>query len=295
TLTGSGYRNTAVDLYQLSDDLSMTRGTHQFGFGGRVAHSRTNVVLQNSSPPTFTFTGSAAGSGLADFLTGKVNSFGQATDGRIYTRVKYVSFYGQDTWQVKPRLTASYGLRWEPILPQQDVNRPVPYVLNWDVNKYQQGIRSTVFVNAPPGILFPGDAGFVQHNNGSNAAKPRANVWNPYWKDFAPRLGFAWDVEGNGRTSIRASYGLSYDDYPTVDRLGSQSAMPPYGSLTRVLTPAGGLDNPWLGIPGGNPFPFVIDKNMPFVPLGEYLIGNPDLTPTYTQTWNLSLQREVMT
>ena len=295
SLPGNGRRNLGIDFYQVADDVSMTRGTHQFGFGGRVANSRTNVALQTNMSPNFNFTGGITGLGLADFLTGKASDFNQGTSIDIFTRVNYVSLYGQDTWQVKPRLTVSYGLRWAPILPQVDVHRPVPYVLNWDVNRYRQGLRSTVFVNAPPGILLPGDAGFVQKNNGSNAAKPRANVWNPYWKDFAPRLGFAWDVEGNGRTSIRASYGLSYDDYPTVDRLGSQSAMPPYGSLTRVLTPAGGLDNPWLGIPGGNPFPFVIDKNMPFVPLGEYLIGNPDLTPTYTQTWNLSLQREVMT
>jgi Carboxypeptidase regulatory-like domain len=294
TLPGSGYRNVAVDFYQLADDVNTTHGTHQFGFGGRVGHSRTSVLQKNSTPPSFIFSGGATGSGLADFLTGKVNSFGQATDGRIYTRVKYVSFYGQDTWQVKPRLTASYGLRWEPILPQQDVNRPVPYVLNWDVNKYQQGIRSTVFVNAPPGILFPGDAGFVQHNNGANAAKPRGDVWNPYWKDFAPRLGLAWDVEGNGRTSVRASYGLAYEDYPTATRMGTQNLMPPYGNQTRVLGPVGGLDDPWLGVPGGNPFPIQVTKDMAFVPFGEYVIRDANLAPTYTQTWNLSIQRQVL-
>jgi hypothetical protein len=294
TLAGSGYRNSAVDLYQIADDVSMTRGKHQFGFGGRVAHSRTNVVLQTSSPPTFTFTGSATGLGLADFLTGKVNSFGQATDGRIFTRVNYVSLYAQDTWQLKPRLTMSYGLRWAPILPQQDVNRPVPYVLNWDINRYKQGIRSIVFVNAPPGILFAGDPGFVQHNNGANAAKPRADVWNPYWKDLAPRLGLAWDVEGNGRTSVRSSYGLAYEDYPTAARMGTQNLMPPYGNQTRVLSPVGGLEDPWLGVPGGNPFPVQISKTMSFVPFGEYVIRDANLAPTYTQTWDLSIQREVV-
>ena len=295
SLSGSGYRNTAVDFYQLADDVSMTRGTHQFGFGGRVGHSRTNVVLQTSTPPTFTFNGAATGTGLGDFLMGKVNSFGQATDGRIFTRVNYVSLYAQDTWQVRPRLTMSYGMRWAPILPQQDVNRPVPYVLNWDINRYRQGLRSTVFVNAPPGILFAGDPGFEQKNNGADAEKPRADVWNPYWKIFAPRLGLAWDVEGNGRTSIRASYGLAYDDYPTAARMGTQNLMPPYGNQTRVLAPVGGLDDPWLGVPGGNPFPVQISKTMSFVPFGEYVIRDADLAPTYTQTWNLSLQREMVT
>ncbi|PYS44246.1 MAG: hypothetical protein DMG13_34120, partial [Acidobacteria bacterium] len=295
TLPGNGRRNFGIDFYQLADDVSMTRGTHQFGFGGRVAHSRTAVALQTNMSPNFNFSGAFTGLGLADFLIGKASDFNQGTSIDIFTRVNYFSLYAQDTWQVKPRLTMSYGLRWAPILPQEDVHRPVPYVLNWDVERYLQGLRSSVFVNAPPGILFPGDTGFVQKNNGANAEKPRANIWNTYWKDFAPRLGLAWDVEGNGRTSVRASYGLTYNDYPTVDRLGSQSAMPPYGSLTRVLSPAGGLDDPWRGIAGGNPFPFVIDKNMPFVPFGEYLIGNPDLTPTYDQSWNLSLQREIVT
>jgi hypothetical protein len=223
-----------------------------------------------------------------------VNSFGQATDGRIFTRVNYISLYAQDTWQLKPRLTMSYGLRWAPILPQQDVNRPVPYVLNWDINRYQQGIRSSVFVNAPPGILFPGDQGFVQHYNGANAAKPRADVWNPYWKDLGPRLGLAWDVEGNGRTSVRSSYGLAYEDYPTAARMGTQNLMPPYGNQTRVLSPAGGLEDPWLGVPGGNPFPVQIGKTMSFVPFGEYVIRDANLGPTYSQTWDLSLQREVV-
>jgi hypothetical protein len=295
TLPGNGRRNFGIDFYQLSDDVSMTRGTHQFGFGGRLGHSRTNVALQTNMSPNFNFSGAITGLGLADFLTGKPSDFNQGTSIDIFTRVKYVSFYGQDTWQVKPRLTMSYGLRWAPILPQEDVHRPVPYVLNWDNERYRQGLRSSVFVNAPPGILFPGDSGFVQKNNGANAAKPKADIWNPYWKDFAPRIGFAWDVEGNGRTSVRTSYGITYNDYPTVDRLGSQSAMPPYGSLTRVLSPAGGFDDPWRGIAGGNPFPFVINRNMPFVPFGEYLIGEPNLTPTYDQSWNLSLQREVAT
>jgi hypothetical protein len=291
---GGQDRNFPINFYQVADDVSMTRATHQFGFGARVAHSRTNVRFRTSAPPSFVFSGANTGAGLADFLIGKPSEYSQGDLGDIFTRVNYISLYGQDTWQLKPRFTVSYGLRWAPILPQQDVHRPVPYVVNWDINRYRQGLRSTVFVNAPPGLLFPGDPGFVQHNNGANAEKPRADIWNAYWKDLAPRLGFAWDVQGNGRTSIRASYGLTYNEYPTVDRLGTQSAMAPYGSTTRILAPAGGFDDPWLGVPGGNPFPFEINKTMRFVPLGEYLIGNPNLTPTYTQTWNLSVQREIV-
>src|SRR5262249_48487230 len=157
------------------------------------------------------------------------------------------------------------------VLPQMDTQRPVPYVMNWDINRYIQGVRSNVFVNAPPGILFSGDPGFQQKNNGANADKPRANIWNPFWNIFAPRLGFAWDVEGNGRPSIRASYGISFEEYPANTRLGTQSSMPPYGALARILVPAGGLADPWQTFPGGNPHPVVRSKAMPFPAGADYM------------------------
>ncbi len=294
SISGNGRRDFPTVLYQLADDVSMTRSTHQFGFGGRMGQARTWISIASNELPGFNFTGANTGAGLADFLTGKPSDFNQGIDQDIFTKVNYVSLYGQDTWQLKPRLTISYGMRWSPILPHVDTKRPVPEVVNFDVDRYRQGLRSNVFVNAPPGMLYPGDPGFVQKNNGANAAKPQADVWNPYWKTFAPRLGLAWDVQGNGRTSIRASYGLSYDEYPTAYRLGSQSAQSPWGSFTRLLVPAGGFDDPWSGIPGGDPFPLQLTKDMPFVPLGDYVPSNPYLSPTYTQSWNLSLQREVV-
>ncbi len=230
SIPGTGIRNFADDLYQLADDVSMTRGTHQFGFGVRVGQSRTVVSLGTQRPPAFTFSGATTGAGLADFLLGKPSDFTQGFNNDIYTRVKYLSLYAQDTWQLKRRLTVNYGLRWAPVLPQVDTHRPVPWVLNFDINRYKQGLRSTVFVNSPPGFLFAGDPGFAQKNNGASAAKPQANVWNPYWKDFAPRLGLAWDLTGDGRTSVRASYGMNYEEYPTAYRLGEQSSEQPWGA-----------------------------------------------------------------
>jgi hypothetical protein len=292
---GGNYRRIATNLYQLADDVSMTRGTHQFGFGGRVAQSRTLAETGDTILPNFNISGETTGTGLSDFLLGKVSNYVQGIGSGNYNGTNYVSFYGQDTWQLKPRLTMSYGLRFSPVLPLVDYRRPIPIVSNFDIDRYRQGLRSTVFVNAPPGFLYPGDPGFAQNNNGADAAKPQSDLWNPYWNQFAPRLGLAWDVQGNGRTSVRASYGLAYEEYGALYRLGSQSQQPPWGSTTRLLAPAGGLDDPWRGIPGGNPHPLRLNKNMPFVPLGDYVPSNPNLTPTYTQSWNLSLQREVVT
>ncbi len=293
TISGGNFRITADDLYQLADDVSMTRGTHQLAFGGRVGQSRTIFSTRSQSPPGFSFSSAQTGAGLADFLLGKASDFTQGSNTEIFARVKQLSLYFQDTWQAKRRVTVNYSVRWAPILPHVDNHRPVPFVMNFDMDRYRQGLRSTVFVNSPPGFLYAGDPGFAQNNNGANAEKPHADVWNPYWTNFAPRLGLAWDVQGNGRTSIRASYGLNYEDYPTAYRLGEQSAAQPFGGLIQLIAPAGGLEDPWRDTPGGTPFPLRLTKNIPFIPGGNYVPNNPTFTPTYTQSWNLSLQREV--
>jgi hypothetical protein len=290
---GGNFRRLRSNLYQLSDDVSMTRGRHQFGFGGRVAQARTIGETGDTILPNFTINGDVTGTGLSDFLLGKVATFVQGLGSGNYLRMKYVSFYGQDTWQMRPRLTMSYGLRWAPIFPLEDYRRPVPNVSNFSLERYRQGLRSKTFANAPPGFVYSGDPELVQYNNGASPEKPRADLWNTYWTNFAPRIGLAWDVEGNGKMSVRASYGLNFEEYGSHYRIGSAQQQPPWGSTTRLVAPEGGLDNPWFNIPGGNPHPLRLTKDMSFVPRGDYLPTNPFLTPTYTQTWNLSIQREL--
>ena len=242
----------------------------------------------------YTFNGQTTGAGLGDFLMGNLSNFTQGNSNFFHSRVNYFTPYVQDAWRMTSRVTVTYGLRWNPILAMKDDRRPVPDVLNFDIERYKQGIRSSVFVNAPPGFLYPGDPGFQQHNNGASAAKPKADVFNSYWTDFSPRLGLAWDVEGNGRTSVRASYALTYVEYPTQFRRGTQIGQAPWGQTVRVLSPQGGFDDPWRGVPGGNPFPSSLSKDMRWVPFGDYMSSVADLTPTYSQGWNLSLQREVI-
>jgi hypothetical protein len=294
---GGNVRRLGLNLYQLSDDISMSSGRHQIGFGGRLAESRVVALSGTTVPPNFNFTGEFTGAGLADMLLGRVSSFVQTKPNEIIARMKYASAYVQDTWQMTSRLTWSAGVRWQPILPNVDYREPIPNVINFDLERYKQGIRSQVFVNAPPGFLFSGDPELVQNTNVTvsggkvNTSKPHTDLWKPYWGQFAPRLGLAWDVEGNGRTSVRASYGLSYEEYPLIYRLGTQQQQPPWGDGVSITAPAGGFDDPWA--PGVSPFPNVTALNKPWVTRGTYMPSNPDLAPTYTQTWNLSLQREV--
>ena len=105
-------------------------------------------------------------------------------------------------------------------------------IFNWD--NFRSGVRSTQFVNAPPGFLYAGDPGFPPGRSG---------MYNQWW-NLSPRGGVAWDVTGDGRMSVRASYSLAYD-FPTGDKQFLQVSAPPFGNRLRLDFPPGGFDNPY--------------------------------------------------
>jgi len=88
---GSTGRRIGSGLYQLADDVSVTRGKHQFGFGGRIAQTRTVAATSDTAIPTFTITGSVTGTGLSDFLLGDINSFIQGRGANNFTKMSYIS------------------------------------------------------------------------------------------------------------------------------------------------------------------------------------------------------------
>ena len=105
-------------------------------------------------------------------------------------------------------------------------------------------VRTTI-PNAPAGLYYLGDPGF-----------PKGAAINRQWKQIGPRVGLAWDPRGDGRMSVRAYYGLAYD-FGVAQNLGGSASAPPNAFSVQLSSPAGGLDNPWLGNPSGNPFPYV--------------------------------------
>jgi hypothetical protein len=265
----------------MSDEVSVVKGNHQIAFGGIVADWRENNRSHTSSLGTYTFNGSITGLGMADFLTGNL---AQLNEGGLVLwgdREAYVLGYAQDVWKVTPRFTASFGLRWEPFLP---LALKQGAVYGFNLARYQQGIVSQVYPTSPPGIYYPGDPGFP------SGGRP----YNPNWKQFAPRVGFAFDPKGDGKTSVRSSVGFAYDFNATLS-VGGMASAPPYGFRTTVNNPAGGFNNPWLGIAGGDPFPHTFDPKNPFFPKSgqfeppmQYDMPNPRVV-----NWNLSVQREI--
>ena len=269
-------------FWQISDDLTLVRGSHQFGFGGTYASWKSLSQANVRSPGQFSVDGTITGLGLADFMLGRLgtNGFVQAAPNTLDMEQKSLGLYAQDTWRVGPRLTLNYGLRWEPFFPQQLVNGAV---YQFDLDRFRAGTKSTVFPNGPAGLTFPGDPGF-----------PSQAGMLTDWNNFGPRVGLAWDPAGDGKTSLRAAYGKAYEFVNAQFHLNT-SVAPPWGSEVRLNNPPGGLDNPFLGSPGGqtNIFPVTFDQNAPFSLNGPFLALTNDMIATNVHSFNVTVERQL--
>jgi hypothetical protein len=269
-------------LWTISDDLTMVRGSHQFGFGGTYASWKSLSLANVRSPGQFTVDGTVTGLGLADFMLGRLGNNGlvQAAPNTLDMESKSLGLYAQDTWRVSPRVTFNYGLRWEPFFPQQLVNGAV---YQFDLERFRTSTKSTVFPNGPAGLYFPGDPGF-----------PSQAGMKTDWNNLAPRVGVAWDPTGSGQTSVRAAYGRAYEFVNAQFHLNT-SVAPPWGSEVRLNNPPGGLDDPFLGSPGGqtNIFPVTFDQNAPFSLNGPFLSLSNDLVATNVDSFNVTLERQI--
>ena len=253
---------------QLNDDISWIKGAHQinFGAGGEVSKMLFdgNVYAQTN----WTFPN------LPQFLLGQFNANSISTPNTLDLQKWFVNAYVQDTWKATSHFTVNIGVRWEPFLPPSELRG---YIYNFSLANLINNVKTTQYVNAPPGLTFPGDPGF-QGKQGMNS----------YWHLFAPRVALAWDPKGNGKTVVRASFGRAYD-FVAGEMLVNSADAPPFGG-TSIW--AGQFSNPYATNPGGNVFPYTVDKNAPFVTSGTYIYVPTDLKPTSVNQWNLVVQRQ---
>jgi hypothetical protein len=151
----------------------------------------------------------------------------------------------------------------------------------------RKGIKTRQFTDTsfPAGLFVSGDPGF-----------PGESAMYNQWLNFSPRFGMAWDVAGDGRTSIRASAGTFYDYPHTFYQVGLSNA-PPWSQRTDLTDVT--LDNPWAEFPGGDPFPMGygknVNRNIAWQPFSVVTALDYDTPNTQVTQWNLSLQRQVGT
>jgi hypothetical protein len=277
------FAHNVPNAYNINDDVNLVRGNHQITFGGNISEYKVYQRCAVTGDGLYKFTGQITGLGMADFLTGNLTSLMQVSFVLWSSRQTYAAAYVQDVWKASPRLTLTGGVRWEPFFPLAigygngaSLNEGGSYQFSRD--RFSRGTRSTVYPNAPVGLYFPGDPGFPQH--GSTFA-------NLHY--FAPRAGFAWDVRGDGRTSLRASYGIAFD-FSGAQTYGGSSSAPPWG--LNVTTNSGDFAHPWANYPGGDPFPYVRLSRFP-ANSDYYYVPSFQSSSPQVHSWDLSLQRQI--
>jgi hypothetical protein len=268
--------------FQSGDDLSLIRGSHQIQVGVDWMHSYQNIYGPLFGDGSFSFSGQYTGLPLADFLLGYSSTFIQAGVQNADDRYTYFGAYAQDSWKVTRRLTLNYGVRWEPYLGNTMPNGRVGH---FDPSLFQQNVHSTVYPKAPAGYLFAGDSGFDTNNRPAHTKLA----------DFAPRFGLAWDPKGDGKMSVRASWGMFYDLPHTLFAYGF-SEEPPWSST--IAVPGGrtapiAFNNPWASNGGINPFPLSLGANAIFPLAATYTTYPLDLKVTYLEQWNFSVEKQV--
>jgi hypothetical protein len=273
---------------QVSNDFNVTSGNHQFALGGTFGESDVVSLAHTRGVGGITFSANTTGNALADFMLGAVTEMRQSMPSTLSPAQKYIALYGQDTWRATPKLTLNLGVRWEPFMPM--VWRENEYggirVYKFDVERFKTGQRSTVFPTAPAGFTYPS-----QNPDGSGPADFEGHsAIGAKWNKFAPRVGAAYDPTGEGRTSIRASYGLAYDVIELQSLLNSNNVSPWAADIIHREGPT--LDNPWQGRVGGNPFPFDWRTNPLFAQGSVFIPFGPDLDMSYVQSWNVSVQQQ---
>jgi hypothetical protein len=269
-----------------SDDVSWVRSGHNFRFGGTIERSRVDIDNLFQQPGEFRFTS------IANFLRGQLGGnpgFRQGNGEFKNNRNTFAGLYFQDNFRVSRRLTVNAGVRWEPSLPWREIKGRVEQFRMAD---FFAGKKSTVFSNAPFGLFFPGDAGVPE--NGTTAS---LNL-------FAPRLGLAYDVFGDGKTSIRSGVGVFYDSR-TVGIFNNRFVdVTPFSTQLTLSSPPGPFSDPLCQTTPScqaqkisNPFPAT------FPPPSNVAFPSPTLAVTYDPSrkwlaptlysWNLTIEREV--
>ncbi|MBI3896007.1 MAG: TonB-dependent receptor [Acidobacteria bacterium] len=241
-------RNEILNLWHVADTLSVAKGSHYVRIGGEVRRQAFNTNRGGASCGGGQFTFNT----LKDLLEGtprQVTIISPGSETTSYPRRTLFAFFVQDDWQVRTGLTLNMGLRYEPsTIPIEKYERVASLPL--DPLKVQT-VEDLIYGNP-------------QQENRS-------------LKNFAPRFGLAWDVFGDGKTSLRSGFGISYGLTPTMQE--SRSLLGAPFSTSTLYFP-----NP--------PFP---DPTAGQIRAGAISAGgNPrGLKNTYVMSWSLEIQRQI--
>ena len=283
---------------QLYQDQTWIKGTHDIRFGGSYVHmldDRTFGAYANSVESLNT--SSAALPSLDNFVRGQILRFQTAINpngypGGTYTtpvslpsfnsKNKYNEFalYANDNWSLAPGFTVNLGLRYEYYGPQTKKDP------KYDSNFYYPDENASVNTSSTTEIIRALQKGRVYPTNES----PIGALWASDWNNWAPRVGFAWDVKGDGRAAVRGGYGMSYERNfgnvtynvlfnPPLYLVASLDAPTDVPSMPIYVETAG----PFGGVAG-------VTKT---IPSGSLRHIDQNIETAYAHFWGLSFQQQL--
>jgi hypothetical protein len=292
--SANGPQPRIQNVYQLTDNFSKVWGHHTFKAGISVDRPSIGNPFYNNLGGNFGFNGSgiySTGDGALDFLLGFPDTYTQGSGSIVDAKAHEVYAYVQDQWQVRPNLTITFGTGYDIETPW--VNN---YAHGLIMGAFRPGQQSTIFPTAPPGFVYPGDAGINKY--GGQSIK---------YDLLAPRFGFAWQPGGNKDWSVHGGIGMYYN------RSEEELALQTLTNAPFAITSAGalpacgsvGFANPFADATGTcsitNPFPFTPfpagDKSIDFSqfePVGLGFTGEDSrFTSPRSVNFNLTVERQL--
>jgi hypothetical protein len=280
------------NFLQLFEDISWTVGKHQMRFGGQYVHLRDNRTFGAYQNAVASLSTTNLTEGLNNLVLGRLRQFQVAIDpqGRFFpgetvtlpvkqpnfsrsNRYHEFALYFNDSWRAKPTLTLNLGLRYEYYGVQHNARREL------DSNFYF-GPGANLFERIRNGRVF-----LAQDS-------PVGGLWRPDWNNFAPRLGFAWDLFGDGKTSLRGGYGIAYErNFGNVTFNVIQN--PPNYAVVTIVAGTPGFTT--IAIPDSNLGPLAGTSGTVALP-GRLNVRhvNENIRTAYAHFWSLAFERELM-
>ena len=277
--------------FQFQNHVTIPHGRHEWKFGVDIRRVENNFNFDFFNNGSFTFgnalngplNGTFTGDGAADFVAGFPGNYFQFSNAVYGIRTTSQYYYAQDTFKIRPRFTVNLGVRYEYNSPQYDIHNEI-------MGFFGPNAQSTVFPNAPPGVLYPGDPGTP---NRALVAADRNN--------WAPRVGFAWDIFGNGKLVMRGGGGIFYDieDGALNLQFGGQA---PFGDVSNLnpqvnqVTNGNAFADPFGSLGITNPFPFASQGRIGefFVPKISFaFVTDPNFRTPYSENFNYGFQYQL--
>ncbi len=288
----TAYWNGALDVARNQTDITNNwtyiKGNHTLDFGGELPFYQSRLYQAYVSAGYQGWWDAYSGYAPLDFMLGSNDFYEQYAPSYVAPRGKGPALYANDTWRVRPRLTLNLGVRWEPFLPWPDGGGgKIGGQIN--IADYNAGIHSTRYPNLPAGFLVRGDPGVP------NGLAPNN------WKLLDPRVGLAWDVFGDGKTSVRAGFGV-YHDQPFGRMYNEMTSTEPFTEGAVIQGPVvNGAPisayNPYAASPYNGTAPPL--QNPPLsstvfaLPLGNAVGFSPNFQAPATIQWNLTVERQL--